>query len=87
MGNAPLGPLVSVPNIVSKESRVVLLSRAGAGKSTAFHYLATHPLSEQGGEILAFVVDLAELVVSGQSLLDCLVSGARPRSCPDGAIL
>ena len=74
--SAPLGPLVSIPEILSQEQRVVLLSEAGAGKSTALAYLATHPLPGKRGELLTVLVDLAALAASEQSLPEFLAADA-----------
>ena len=74
--SVPVGPQASVHEIVSSESRVVLLGAAGAGKSTALRSLATNRVSGRDGDLLTLVVDLPALAASGQSLPEYLASDA-----------
>lgn len=75
--NAPVGPLDSVFEVIGRSRRVVLLAPAGAGKTTALQYLATHPLSGTDQDRLALIVDLAAFVPSGQSLPEYLSADAK----------
>ena len=74
--SAPLGVGVSVSELVSREPRVVLLSKAGAGKSTALRSLAADRPSAAEGEPLVLLVSLAEFAASEQSLTEYLAADA-----------
>jgi tetratricopeptide (TPR) repeat protein len=74
--SAPLGPAAPLTEVLAQETKVVLLSKAGAGKTTALRYIAAHPLPGKSGELLTIVVDLASLAASGQSLPEYLASDA-----------
>lgn len=75
----PFGPSTSVREIVSRESRVVLLGEAGAGKTIALRDLATHPLStsNEGAHFLTCIINLPELVASQCSLPEYLSEDAQ----------
>jgi len=74
--SAALGPRATVPAVVGKESHVVLLGEAGAGKSTALRFLARNPLAGQE-DSLTLVVDLSAWASSGVSLTEYLAADAK----------
>ena len=74
--SVPLGVGVSVSELVSREPRVVLLSKAGAGKSTALRSLAADRPSAADDEPLVLLVSLAEFAASEQSLPEYLALDA-----------
>ena len=74
--NAALGPRVTVPEVVGKETHVVLLGEAGAGKSTALRFLARNPLSGQD-DSLTLIANLSEWASSDMSLPEYLAADAK----------
>jgi hypothetical protein len=72
----PLGAATSLSDALKQESRVVLLGRPGAGKSTALRYLAVHPVAGKDGDLLTLIVDLAAFGASGQTLPEFLAADA-----------
>lgn len=73
---AAFGPRVTVPELVGKETRVVLLGEAGAGKSTALRFLARNPLAGQD-DSLTLIVNLGDWASSGMSLSEYLAADAK----------
>ena len=81
----PFGSPTSIEDIVRRESRVVLLSEAGGGKTTALRYLAAHRpvwrtlVTEEGEverhDLVTIMVDLPNL--AGRSLPEYLSEDAQ----------
>jgi hypothetical protein len=81
----PFGVPQRIEEIAGRESRIVLLGQAGAGKSTALRYLASHPLAaklpapreEETEELVTVVVDLPR--AAGVPLPQYLAQDAQQR--------
>jgi uncharacterized protein (UPF0147 family) len=73
----PLGASTSIQEMVQRNPHVVLLSEAGAGKTTVLRYLVTHPPLE---DVLMILVDLPDLAMMAQdSLPEYLSEDAQER--------
>ncbi|MFN2154719.1 MAG: cation:dicarboxylate symporter family transporter, partial [Anaerolineae bacterium] len=69
----PLDAGTPIPDLLKQTSRVVLLGKPGAGKSTALRYLAAHPVAGKDGDLLTLIVDLPAYGASGQTLPEFLL--------------
>ncbi len=74
--DAPLGPVISVRDLWADDRLVVLLGKAGAGKSTALRHLAVDRLAGRDGKLLTLIVELASFAGSGQTLVGFLATNA-----------
>ncbi|MFN2131689.1 MAG: NACHT domain-containing protein [Anaerolineae bacterium] len=72
----PLDAGTPIPDLLKQASRVVLLGKPGAGKSTALRYLAAHPVAGKDGDLLTLIVDLPAYGASGQTLPEFLAADA-----------
>ncbi|MBN1581228.1 MAG: hypothetical protein JXA89_11040 [Anaerolineae bacterium] len=71
---APFGEPLAVRGLVQSEHRLILLSEAGAGKTTVLRDLAAHPFNEN---MLTVLVDLPALTASELSLPEYLAQDAQ----------
>ncbi|HUT20935.1 MAG TPA: NACHT domain-containing protein [Anaerolineae bacterium] len=76
LAGAPLGPAVSVRDVWAEDRLVVLLGKAGAGKSTALRHLAVQRPTGRDGSLLTLIVELGSFAASGQALVDFLAADA-----------
>ena len=87
----PLGEPEPLVESVRREPRIVLLSEAGAGKTTALRYQVAHPPLLEGTALptgqgegadaqpLAILIDLPDLAATGISLTEYLSQDAQQR--------
>ena len=74
--DAPLGPAISVRDLWADDRLVVLLGKAGTGKSTALWHLAVDRLAGKDGKLLTLIVELASYAGSGQTFVEFLAADA-----------
>ena len=76
LAGAPLGPAVSIRDVWAGDRLVVLLGKAGAGKSTALRRFAVDRLAGRDGKLLTLIVELGSFAASEQALVDFLAADA-----------